>query len=77
MQYQLINWQQNGSVRDNGDGTSSMPIMVTTGVVGDTYGFIKNDPTTSLFLNTKTADEIKAIVTQTASDFVKTKYPNT
>ena len=77
MKYQLVTWQQNGSVRDNGDGTSTLAIMVTSGIVGDTYGFVKNDATTFSFANTQTADQAKATGTASATAFVSKKYPNT
>lgn len=76
MNYQLVNWQQNGSVKDNGDGTSTMPIMVTTGIVGDTYRFIRNDATTFLFSNTLNVDGIKAAGQTSAEAFVAKQYPN-
>lgn len=77
MNYQLVNWQQNGSVRDNGDNTSTIPIIVTTGVVGDTYGFIRNDATSYSFTNTQTATQIKEAGTLAAANFVTQKYPTT
>lgn len=76
MNYQLVNWQQNGSVKDNGDGTSTMPIMVTTGIVGDTYGFIRNDATMFSFSNTLNVDGIKTAGQTSAEAFVAKQYPN-
>lgn len=77
MNYQLVKWQQNGAVKDNGDGTSTLPIMVTTGIVGDTYGFVRNDATSYSFTNTQTATQIKEVGTVAATAFVTETYPNT
>lgn len=77
MQYELKNWKQNGSVQDNDNGTSSLSIMATTGIVGDTYGFIKNDAFTITLQNDKTINEQKEVIIQQAITFVANKYPNT
>lgn len=77
MQYQLKNWKQNGSVKDNGDGTSSLSIMAETEIVGDTYGFVKYDAFTSTLQNNQDIDEQKTTITNQAIVFVAKKYPNT
>lgn len=77
MKYEMKDWKQNGSLKDNGDGTSSQPIMVWTGIVGDTYGFKKTDPTTAVFSSTLSIPDATAKCNQAAIEFVATKYPNT
>lgn len=77
MNYEFRNWQQNGSVIKNGDGTSTLPIMVTTGIVGDTYGFIRNDATSVTFKNSLSVDDSELAVQNGAIAFVAKTYPNT
>ena len=77
MNYELKNWKQNGSLKDNEDGTSTQPIMVWTKIVGDTYGFEKADATTAIFPTASTIPQATEACQNSAIDFVKTKYPNT
>lgn len=83
-QYELKEpfFQQNGSLKDNGDETSSQPIIITVGVVGDTYGFIPKDPsnlTTTVILpnKVKDLDELRAVCLAAADALRIKNYPNT
>lgn len=78
MQYQLKEWKQNGSLKINGDGTSTQPIMVWTKVVGDTYGFEKTDATdVTIPSGTTLPDGAVSVCDAAAAAFVAAKYPNT
>lgn len=82
MNYILIDWKINGSLKDNGDGTSSQAIIVNVGIEGDKYGFIAPNPqknmTTIIFSNKNLdIDQIKQFVTTKANEYVNTTYPNT
>ena len=77
MNYELKKWKQNGPIRDNGDGNSSLPIMVWTKISGDTYGFEKTNPTITIVPNNKTITECDVIINSQAVAFVTKTYPNT
>lgn len=49
-QYELRDpfYEKNGVLKDNGDETSSQPIIISIHVVGDTYGFVPFDPLTRM-----------------------------
>lgn len=85
MEYQLNPanpFSQNGTIKDNGDGTRSIPIIINPQIVGDTYGFVASSPsknmTTVIFPSVgKDADEIDALVLAAAIAFCAKQYPNT
>lgn len=75
-------YQDNGSLKDNGNETSSQPIIITVGVVGDTYGFIPKDPsklmTTVIIPNkAKDIDQQRALCLAAAEALRKENYPDT
>ena len=83
-QYELKEpyFQQNGALKDNGDGTSSQPIIITVGVVGDTYGFEPKNPTprmTTVILPNKVQDldELRQLCLASADALRKKNYPDT
>lgn len=80
MKYELKDYKQNGSVTDNGNGTSTVPIIVKAGIVGDTYGFVSpnwgSDTVNVTFANSKTKIEIDAIAQAEAVAYVAKKYPD-
>lgn len=77
MNYELKNWKQNGSIKDNGDGTSTQPIMVWVGIMGDSYGFEKSNPTTATFSTDLSISDAIAACQSAAIAFVLATYPNT
>lgn len=84
MQYQLnpsAPWAINGTLKDNGDGTSSQPIIINPMVVGDTYGFTgpssKNMTTVVLANVGLDIDQLKAKCQEAAVAFCAQQYPNT
>lgn len=82
MQYEAKSWRQNGTPKDNGNGTSSFPIIVTVGIVGDTYGFLAPNPeknmTTVIISNrAKDIEQQKVLCDTAAALLVTTNYPNT
>lgn len=80
MQYEVKNVQQNGSISTNEDGTKKMPIMVTAGIVGDTYGFLPPVAGATSFNFPSTgadADAIEQLMLAAAAQYVATTYPNT
>ena len=82
MEYELKDWKINGSLKDNGDDTSSQPIIVIVGIVGDEYGFVapnqlQNMTTVIVPNKSKDIDQLKEICTLAALQFVKDVYPNT
>lgn len=83
-QYELKEpyFRQNGSLKDNGDGTSSQPIIITVGVVGDTYEFIpkgssKLTTTVNLPNKVKDLDELRAVCLAAADALRKKNFPDT
>lgn len=84
MQYELKEpfFKQNGPLTDNGDGTSNQPIIITVGIVGDTYGFVPIDPTprmtiVSLPNKVDDLDKLREICYQAADALRKKNYPDT
>ncbi len=78
MNYELRNITFEGApIVADGSSVMQQNITVTTGIVGDTYGFVK----TNLLLTTsdmsKTGSEIKQDITAQALQFVLNTYPNT
>lgn len=83
-QYELKEpyFQDNGSLKDNGNETSSQPIIITVGIVGDTYGFIPKDPsklmtTVNLPNKAKDLDELRLICLQAADALRIKNFPDT
>lgn len=85
MEYQLNPanpFSQNGTIKDNGDGTRSIPIIINPQIVGDTYGFVapsssKNMTTVSFPSVGKDADQIDALIYAAAVAYCTEQYPNT
>ena len=81
MKYTLKTWKQNGSIKDSGDGTSTMPIIITPQIEGDEYGFISPDPQKNMtsfnFPNKGAdADQISDLGQVAAEKFCAVQYPN-
>ena len=74
MVYELKDWKQNGSLSDNGDGTSSQPIMMWIGIVDDTKGFEQTKPTVVIFPSTDSIEKAKDVCTAAAVKFVDENY---
>lgn len=75
-------WQLNGSLSDNGDGTSTQPIIITPMIEGDPYGFISSSPQKNMLnviLNNKglDIDQLKEQCTIAAEAYCKKQYPST
>ena len=74
-------WQINGTLKDNGDGTSSQPIMINPMVVGDEYGFTgpssKNSTTVILKNVGSDIDQLKVACQTAAEAFCIKQYPDT
>jgi len=79
MQYELRDTNWNGAPKvKEGDATKVVvPVVVTTGIVGETYGFIKVDVMTAEFPISMTGTDMQADTQVQATAFVATKYPNT
>lgn len=85
MQYQLNPknpWQINGSLSDNGNDTSTQPIIINPMVVGDTYGFVAGDASKNflnVILDNKGLDieALKAKCQLDAEAFCAKQYPDT
>jgi hypothetical protein len=79
MQYQVtdVTWV-NAPKKSAADPTIlEVAVNVTTGVVGDTYGFVKVDTMTCSFADSLTGVQIEASVLSQAAAFSASKYPNT
>lgn len=81
--YELKGWSINGVQKVNADSLSyDIPIIVTVGIVGDTYGFIAPDQNKNMFivnLPFKVAQTEQAKYTyikQQAALFVAAQYPD-
>lgn len=85
MEYQLnpdSPWALNGTLRDNGDDTSTQPIIINPMVVGDTYGFVSGAPsknTLDVILPNKglDIDQLTIECQKAAEAFCAKQYPNT
>lgn len=85
MKYQLnpnSPWAFNGALKDNGDGTSTQPIIINPMIVDDSYGFISPDPGKNMLdviLNNKSLDidQQKEKCLVDAEAFCKKQYPDT
>lgn len=81
MQYVVKSFQK-GSITDNGNGTSTMQIIVAPGIAGDKYGFTSGNiqiNCTSFEFPNKGADfdQIDKLAQEAAEEFVKKTYPDT
>lgn len=79
MNYEVkdTNWVGAPKVKE-GDATKVVVyVNVTTGVVGDTYGFTKVDTMLAEFPITMTGEEMQANTLVQAAAFSAAKYPNT
>ncbi len=85
MKYQLnpnSPWSINGALKDNGDGTSTQPIIINPMVVDDQYGFISPSPSKNMLdviLSNKglDIDQLKEKCQAEAEAFCKKQYPDT
>ena len=62
MEYELRDITINGAFYNNNDGTGEQEVFITTGIVGDIYGFIKRDVIIITLDTNKTIDENKTIL---------------
>lgn len=76
MNYEAKSYQTKEMV-NNGDGTATFTISVISGIVGDTYGFIRGDATTVKLALSKTGTVIYSDIEAAVDAFVASKYPNT
>lgn len=81
MKYELKGWRLNGTLINNGDGTSSQPIIICPKIVGDEYGFISPDPSrnmTNAILHNKGVDidQSEAEIEKQAIAFCAKQYPS-
>lgn len=81
MKYELKDWKLNGVLRDNGDGTSSQPIIIIPQIVGDEYGFLAPDPSRNMtiaILSNKglDIDQLRAECQKQAVVFCDKQYPS-
>ena len=79
MQYELIdtNWNDAPKVKA-GDATKVVVnVIVTTGIVGETYGFTRLDVMTAEFPISMTGTDMQADTLVQAAAFVAVTYPNT
>lgn len=79
MNYEVkdTNWVSAPKVKENDPLKVEVYVNVTTGVVGDTYGFIKVDTTRMEFPITMTGEQMQADTLVQAAIFSSEKYPNT
>ncbi len=78
MQYELRNVEIVSNPKDTDNPKEAMFfINVTTGIVGDAYGFAKIDTTSYRFDRSLSGDEINALAKKAGADYVSTNYPDT
>jgi len=79
MNYELrdTNWQGAPKVKASDPTKVEVAVIVTTGVVGDTYGFIKTDAVNMEFPISMTGVDMQTSTETQALAFVATTYPNT
>ena len=79
MNYELIEWIvfSPPQLNEPQEGKTTLTITCTTGVVGDSYGFTKNDNFDMVVDNDKTIDQITVEITQACQNYIATNYPNT
>ena len=81
MKYELISWAYNGTLFDNGNDTSTQPVIVVVGIVGDPYGFVAPNVNKNMFNvivpnKLKDLDQINAQIEAEAVAYVAATYPN-
>lgn len=79
MQYELrdTNWQGSPKVKEGDETMVEVNVVVTSGIVGDTYGFVKLDVMLAEFPINMTGTQMQAHTQIQALAFVATTYPNT
>lgn len=79
MNYELkdTDWVNAPKVKASDPTKVEVYVNVTTGIVGDTYGFTKVDTTLMEFPISMTGTQMEADTQVQAAAFVATKYPNT
>jgi hypothetical protein len=79
MQYELrdTNWVDAPRVNPNNPTQVQVQVLVTSGIVGDTYGFTKSDVMTAEFPIAMSGTGMQENTVIQATQFVATKYPNT
>jgi len=79
--YELKSWALNGSPSMGADSTS-YPVIVVVGIVGEPYGFLPSNPgSTCTFIGKVPnkgvdTDGINASLTVQAASFVKQRFPD-
>lgn len=79
MQYQVtdVNWVGAPTKKSSDPTKVIINVAVTTGVVGDTYGFTKLDGFVAECPITMTGAQMEASVNTQAAAYSAAKYPNT
>ena len=79
MNYELkdTDWVGAPKVKATDSTKVEVYVNVTTGVVGDTYGFIKVDTVLMDFLISMTGSDMQASTATQAAAYVAAAYPNT
>ena len=69
----------NGNLTMDGQGTASIPVRVISGIVGDTYKFVRGDDMVIVIENylSKTGAQVDEEAITQINAFVQSKYPNT
>lgn len=78
MEYEAKKWDTK-NISTKQDGSADFTVGIITGIVGDTYGFIKGDTTIINIPNVggKTGDQTIVELQSGVNSFVASKYPNT
>lgn len=78
MNYELkdTNWQDAPKVKATDNTKVEVNVLVTTGIVGETYGFIKYDVMLAEFPISMTGTDMQVSTQTQALAFVASKYPN-
>lgn len=79
MNYEVIdtNWVGSPKVKATDPTIVVQFVNVTTGIVGETYGFTKVDTVEMEFPISMTGSDMQASTATQAAAYVVTKYPNT
>ena len=79
MNYEVVdtNWIGAPKLKATDPTKVEVNVQVTTGIVNETYGFVKNDMMVAEFLVSETGIDAQVSVDAQAAAFSAAKYPNT
>lgn len=76
VQYEIKHIAYTTNPEEQPDGSLHIPIRIDTGIVGDPYGFLKQNDQIVIVSMSDSGWDIKSAVIAFAVNFVQTNYPD-